>query len=70
MDYKNGYTPQYYSKYYGDSKDKTSTTDLEHQMNDKTQSAEKLGVPIIQVLYQKNNIKRTDEQIKKILFSK
>lgn len=70
MDYKKGYNPQYYNQYYGESKDKTSPTGLEHQMNDKTKAAEKLGVPIIQVLYQKNNIKRTDEQIKKILFSK
>ncbi|WEK69559.1 MAG: DUF6443 domain-containing protein [Candidatus Chryseobacterium colombiense] len=70
MDYKKGYTPQYYSKYYGDRNDQASPTGLEHQMNEKTQAAEKLGVPIIKVLYQKNNIKRTDEQIKKILFSK
>lgn len=37
---------------------------LRSRVNDKTNQAYKLGLPIIQSLYKKHNINRTDAQIK------
>lgn len=63
-----GYTKSYLNKYYGESSNR-GTTVPDHKVDGKLNLAYKLGLPIIQNFYQKLNIKRTDEQVKK-LFSK
>lgn len=63
-----GYTSSYLNKYYGESSSRSVTTP-DHMVDRKTNQAYNLGAPILRSFYQKNNIKRTDAQIKN-LYSK
>lgn len=62
---KDGYTQSYLNKYYGPNSGRSTNTP-DHLVNDKTNQAYKLGLPIIKSLYQKYNINRTDAQIKNL----
>lgn len=73
FDFSSGYesimvapsSQSYYQKYYGPNSGR-STNVPDHLVDDKTNQAYKLGLPIIKALYQKYNIQRTDAQIKNL----